>query len=110
MADAPRIRPEELTTSEIEFLLDVDGEVVPIEVKAGINTKAKSLKVFREKYIDALQAVKDKRGTPEAIQGDERLAAAALDVVRQWRYEPVLDENGEPKEIDAILTVAFRLT
>ena len=37
-------------TSEIEFLLDVDGELVPIEVKAGINTKAKSLKVFREKY------------------------------------------------------------
>jgi len=37
-------------TSEIEFLLDVDGEVVPIEVKAGINTKAKSLNVFREKF------------------------------------------------------------
>jgi len=37
-------------TSEIEFLLDVDGEVVPIEVKAGINAKAKSLNVFREKY------------------------------------------------------------
>lgn len=37
-------------TSEIEFLLDIDGEAVPIEVKAGVNAKAKSLKVFREKY------------------------------------------------------------
>ena len=46
----------------------------------------------------------------EAIQGDERLAAAALDAVRQWLYEPVLDHNGEPTEVDAILTVAFRLS
>ncbi len=26
------------------------GEVVPVEVKAGVNTKAKSLSVFRAKY------------------------------------------------------------
>ena len=37
-------------TAEIEFLMDIDGEVIPVEVKAGINTKAKSLKVFRERY------------------------------------------------------------
>lgn len=37
-------------TSEIEFMLDVDGEVVPVEVKAGINTKAKSLSVFRSRF------------------------------------------------------------
>jgi predicted AAA+ superfamily ATPase len=37
-------------TAEIEFMMDIDGEVVPIEVKAGINKKAKSLKVFRERY------------------------------------------------------------
>jgi predicted AAA+ superfamily ATPase len=37
-------------TSEIEFLMDYDGEVVPVEVKAGINLKAKSLKVFCERY------------------------------------------------------------
>jgi len=37
-------------TSEIEFMMDCNGEVVPVEVKAGINGKAKSLKVFRERY------------------------------------------------------------
>ena len=37
-------------SSEIEFLMDYEGEIIPIEVKAGINTKAKSLKVFREYY------------------------------------------------------------
>lgn len=37
-------------TSEIEFLTDLQEGITPIEVKAGINTKAKSLKVFIQKY------------------------------------------------------------
>ena len=36
--------------SEIEFMLEVADSIIPIEVKAGINTKAKSLKIFQEKY------------------------------------------------------------
>jgi len=39
------------TTAEIEFLLPHDGQVIPIEVKAGENTKAKSLKTYRQKYV-----------------------------------------------------------
>lgn len=38
-------------TSEIEFLLLSRGEVIPIEVKAGMHTRrAKSLQVFKAKY------------------------------------------------------------
>lgn len=37
-------------TSEIEFLLEIDGHIVPVEVKAGVNTKAKSLRVYIEKF------------------------------------------------------------
>jgi predicted AAA+ superfamily ATPase len=37
-------------SSEIEFLLSQGNQVVPIEVKAGLNTKAKSMRVFREKH------------------------------------------------------------
>jgi len=37
-------------SSEIEFILPVGDQVIPIEVKAGINTKAKSMRVFRDKY------------------------------------------------------------
>ncbi len=40
----------ERNSSEIDFLLDTGSKIVPIEVKAEINLKAKSLKVFREKY------------------------------------------------------------
>lgn len=37
-------------TAEIEFLLESEAGVVPIEVKAGINTKAKSLAVYSEMF------------------------------------------------------------
>jgi predicted AAA+ superfamily ATPase len=37
-------------TSEIEFLLELDGSGVPIEVKSGTSTKAKSLHTFANKY------------------------------------------------------------
>ena len=52
----------------------------------------------------------DRKGTPEALQGDERPGQAALEAVRQWRHEPVLDENGKPKEVKATLTVRFVLS
>ena len=36
--------------AEIDFLVELDGMVVPIEVKAEQNLKAKSLQVFRQKF------------------------------------------------------------
>ena len=37
-------------TSEIEFLMESGGEILPIEVKSGKNAKAKSLGVYRRRY------------------------------------------------------------
>lgn len=37
-------------SAEIDFLLDAGRQIIPIEVKAEINLKAKSLKLFHEKY------------------------------------------------------------
>ena len=39
---------------------------------------------------------------------DERLVAAAMDAVSQWRYEPAR-LNGQPVEVRAKLSVAFQL-
>jgi hypothetical protein len=41
---------------------------------------------------------------------DDRLAAAAVEAVRQWRYEPVLDEEGQPKALGFVVTVRFALS
>jgi len=40
----------ERSTSEVDFVIQHDGEITPIEVKAEENTKAKSFKFFCEKY------------------------------------------------------------
>lgn len=37
-------------TSEIEFLLDDGVEIIPLEVKSGLSTKAKSLTIYQEKF------------------------------------------------------------
>lgn len=44
-------------TAEIEFLLDCDGNIIPIEVKSGHVTQAKSLKVFAQKYNPKSQII-----------------------------------------------------
>lgn len=43
--------------AEVEFLSELEGQVVPIEVKSGSITKAKSLKTFSEKYKSPLQII-----------------------------------------------------
>lgn len=40
--------------AEIDFLLQSSSEVVPIEVKAEINLRAKSLKSYRQKFVPEL--------------------------------------------------------
>lgn len=37
-------------TAEVEFLREVNGDVLPVEIKSGGVTQAKSLKVFAQKY------------------------------------------------------------
>ena len=43
--------------SELEFLIEVDGGVVPVEVKSGSSVKATSLKHFKEKYQPSFQSI-----------------------------------------------------
>ena len=38
------------STAEVDFIIQHDGEIIPIEVKAFENTKAKSFKLFCEKF------------------------------------------------------------
>lgn len=46
---------------EVEFLTEDNGKVIPIEVKSGKNTKAKSLQVFCKKYQPPYKVVFSKR-------------------------------------------------
>jgi predicted AAA+ superfamily ATPase len=36
--------------AEVDFLVDIEGEILPFEVKAGVNPKSKSLGVYTGRY------------------------------------------------------------
>jgi len=58
-----------------------------------------------------LHAIIAKDGTVqqlEVLSGHPLLVQAALDAVRQWRYQPTL-LNGEPVEVDTTISVVFIL-
>lgn len=48
--------------AEVDFVTEVDGAVVPIEVKSGMSVKAKSLRTFRDKYEPKLSVRLSLRG------------------------------------------------
>ena len=37
-------------TAEVDFIVSYDDRIFPLEVKSGLNTKAKSLKIYEKKY------------------------------------------------------------
>ena len=47
---SPYYYAETKSESEIDFMIQKDGNVIPIEVKAEENLRAKSLKVYCEKF------------------------------------------------------------
>jgi periplasmic protein TonB len=58
-----------------------------------------------------LHAIIGKDGSVQSLQlesGHPLLVQAALDAVRQWRYQPTL-LNGEPVEVDTTIDVVFSL-
>jgi TonB family protein len=44
----------------------------------------------------------------DVVRGDPLLAKAAVDAVKQWRYQPTLLE-GDPVEVDTMIDITFRL-
>jgi protein TonB len=59
-----------------------------------------------------LQAVISKSGAIEGLkllQGHPMLAPAAIEAVKQWKYKPYY-LNGEPVEVDTMITVRFSLS
>jgi hypothetical protein len=95
--------PPEAKAEKVQglFVIDVvigkDGAIKDARIAASAPT------------AERLQELEPKKGTPAAVEGDARLGAAALDSVRQWRYEPVL-KNGKPVEFEATVTVNFKLS
>jgi predicted AAA+ superfamily ATPase len=67
--------------AEIDFLVEADGTVVPVEVKAERNLKAKSLQVFRQKF-QAEWAVRTSLAEYEIQEGLLNLPLYAIGALR----------------------------
>ena len=67
---------------EVDFIIDTGKHIVPVEVKAEINLKAKSLKVYREKYHPAL-AVRTSMADYKSGEGLVDLPLYAVEEVRK---------------------------
>jgi protein TonB len=97
----------------------------PQRIRVGGNVQAaKLIRMVRPEYPAELQqlgiqgtvvmrAVISTTGDLLIVQainaeGDARLANAALDAVRLWKYQPTL-LNGQPVEVVTTITVDFRL-
>ncbi len=86
------------------FLIDVtigkDGAIENARVAASAPTS--------ERLSEMKAAKGPAKWTAAAQEGDARLAQAALEAVRQWRYAPML-KDGKPVDAEATLTVRFKL-
>ena len=82
------------------MIIGKDGAIKEARVAASAPTSER---------LSEIKAAKGKaKWTPADAQGDARLAQAALDAVKQWRYEPIL-VDGKPVEFEATVTINFKL-
>jgi beta-lactamase regulating signal transducer with metallopeptidase domain len=96
------VYPPEAKAEKVQglFVIDVvigrDGAIKDARVAASAPT------------VERLKELEPKKGTPAAQEGDARLAEAALAAVKQWQYQPIL-EDGKAVEFKATVTVNFKL-
>lgn len=80
----------------VELVIGTDGIVADARISASAATRAR------------LDELRKAQGSTAALEGDPRLAAAALDAVRQWRFEPAV-RDGKPVESRATAPVTFAI-
>jgi predicted AAA+ superfamily ATPase len=68
--------------AEIEFLRQIDGSLIPIEVKSGWVTQAKSLRVYANKYQPIYRVIMS--GKPLTVDNDNRVHNYPLYLASQF--------------------------
>ena len=86
-------------SSEMEFVLEVNGNIIPVEVKAGFNTKAKSLQAFITKYHPAY-AIKF-TGNKFGCDNQKRIFNYPLYMISKF---PELSKSADHQSNDSIIS------
>ncbi len=70
----------ERSTSEVDFVIQEEGKVIPVEVKSGENLKAKSFRLFCEKY----QPIKAIRTSLTDYKEEQWMTNVPLYAIGEW--------------------------
>lgn len=99
----PKMTPKRITVGGNVMAAKVINRVTPVYPPLARQTRIQG--------TVKLHAMISKDGTIqnlEVLSGHPLLVQAALDAVRQWRYQPTL-LNGEPVDVDTTIDVIFSL-
>ena len=94
---APRIVPPEIQEA-----------LLVTRVQPVYPALAKQIHLEGTVLIRAVIATDGRVDSAEVLNGNPLLVRAALDAIVQWRYRPTL-LNGQPVEVETLITVIFRL-
>jgi TonB family protein len=87
---------------------NVTAASIVTQTRPGYPPQARAKRIQGEVVLHAIIDKEGKVSDVQILSGDDTLAQSAVESVRQWRYKPML-VDGEPKEVDTIVTVTFSL-
>jgi len=98
--------PAENIPARILIPADVIAASIITHISPQYPPKARAARIHGDVVLHATIDKEGKVSGVQVLSGDEALADAAVEAVRQWRYKPILTD-GEPTEVDTTITITF---
>ncbi len=111
-APIPPATPSRAQADQAALPVRIDGQVMAAKLKHHVQPvypkEAKLKGVEGTIQLHTIVAKDGSVGKVEVISGPKGLEPAAIEAVRQWRYEPTV-WKGRPVEVDTTIYVVFKL-
>jgi protein TonB len=107
-AGAPPPPPPKATQTRIKLGGQVQAAKIVAQPQPLYPALARQARIQGNVVLHAIIDKDGRVGQLEVVSGHPLLVQAALDAVKQWRYQPT-QLNGDPVEVDTTITVSFVL-
>jgi protein TonB len=108
VAPPPPPPPKPVTPSRIKLGGQVQAAKVIAQPQPVYPALARQARIQGNVVLHAIIGKDGRVGELEVVSGHPLLVQAALDAVKNWRYQPT-QLNGDPVEVDTTITVSFVL-
>lgn len=99
---------EQGTPARISVPANVTAVSIISQTKPEYPPEARAKQIHGDVVLRAIIDKEGKISEVHVLSGDDVLAKAAVEAVRQWRYKPMLSD-GVPTEVETTITVSFSL-